>query len=76
MEHLPPGSRIAIGDAIIEVSPEPHTGCKQFRERYGLDAVRFVGSPVGKALQLRGINAWVERAGAIRRGDAVCVLFD
>jgi hypothetical protein len=75
-EHLPPGTRVQIGDAVIEVSEEPHTGCRKFRERYGLDAVRFVGSAVGKALNLRGINARVLVTGAVRTGDAVRVLFD
>ena len=74
--HVPPGTRLAIGAAVIEVSAEPHTGCKKFRERYGLDAVRFVGSPVGKDLQLRGINAYVVTSGAVCVGDVVQALFD
>jgi len=74
-EHVPPGTRLAIGAAEIEVSSEPHTGCKLFRERYGQDAQRFVGSAVGQALQLRGINAWVVRNGTIRVGDTVHALF-
>ena len=76
LEHLPPGSRIAIGAAQIEVSPEPHTGCRLFSERYGDDAQRFVNSPAGHALQLRGINAWVVESGEVRIGDAVRALFD
>jgi hypothetical protein len=75
-EHLPPGSRLAIGGAEIEVSPEPHTPCGLFAERYGLDALRFVGSPVGQALRLRGVNAWVVKGGTIRVGDTVDVLFE
>jgi MOSC domain-containing protein YiiM len=75
-EHLPAGTRVAIGAAEIEVSPEPHMGCRLFRERYGLDAERFVNSTVGRALQLRGINAWVVRGAEIRVGDAVAVLFE
>jgi MOSC domain-containing protein YiiM len=75
-EHLPAGTRVAIGTAEIEVSPEPHMGCRLFRERYGLDAERFVNSTVGRALQLRGINAWVVKGGEIRIGDAVAVLFE
>jgi MOSC domain-containing protein YiiM len=67
---------MAVGAAEIEVSPEPHTGCRLFAERYGRDAQRFVGSEVGLALQLRGINAWVVRSGIVRVGDAVRLLFD
>ena len=68
-ENLPPGTRLALGSAIIEVTPEPHTGCKKFVARFGLDAMLFVNSPVGKALRLRGLNAKVAQPGVIRVGD-------
>lgn len=76
LEHVPPGARLAIGTAEIEVSPEPHTGCRLFAERYGPDAQRFVGSEQGHALQLRGINAWIVKGGDVRVGDEVRALFD
>jgi MOSC domain-containing protein YiiM len=75
-EHLPAGTRVAIGAAEVEVSPEPHMGCRLFRERFGPEAERFVNSAVGRALQLRGINAWVVKGGEIRQGDVVRVLFE
>ncbi len=68
-ENLPPGTRIGIGSAVIAVASQPHTGCGKFVERFGLDAMTFVNSQVGRALNLRGINARVVQAGAIRRGD-------
>ncbi|MBX3010443.1 MAG: MOSC domain-containing protein [Caldilineaceae bacterium] len=71
VENLPPGTRLAIGSAIIAVTPVPHTGCKKFVARFGLDAMLFVNSPVGKELHLRGINAKVVQAGTIRVGDLV-----
>ncbi len=70
-ENLPPGQRLRIGDAILEVSALPHTGCKMFAERFGVDAMRFVNSDEGKQLRLRGINARVIQDGAIRAGDRV-----
>ena len=70
-ENLPAGTRFAIGSAILEVTPEPHNGCRKFVERFGLDAMRFVNSPVGKQYHLRGIYARVVRSGTIRQGDAV-----
>lgn len=70
-ENLPPGSQIAIGTAILEVTAEPHTGCKKFTSRYGSDATKFVNSPEGKKLHLRGINARVVQAGLIRTGDTI-----
>lgn len=70
-ENLPPGARLEIGTAVIEVSPEPHLGCAKFRSRFGPDALRFVNSPVGRALRLRGLNARVVVPGTVRVGDAV-----
>lgn len=67
--NMPPGTRLAIGSAIIEVTKQPHTGCGQFVERFGVDAMKFVNSPLGRALQLRGINARVAEPGVIRVGD-------
>ncbi len=70
-ENLPAGSRLAIGSAIVEVTPPPHTGCHKFVARFGVDAMKFVNSPVGKELCLRGINAKVVQAGVVRVGEAV-----
>jgi hypothetical protein len=68
-ENLPAGSRLALGSAVIEVSPLPHTGCHKFVSRFGTDAMKFVNSPLGKELCLRGINAKVVQAGTVRKGD-------
>ena len=73
-ENLPPGTRLEIGSAIIEVTAQPHTGCQKFVSRFGLDAMKFVNSPVGRQLNLRGINAKVVQAGTIRVGDSVTKL--
>jgi MOSC domain-containing protein YiiM len=69
--NLPPGTRLAIGSAVVEVTSEPHTGCGKFVSRFGVDAMKFVNSTIGRALSLRGINAKVVQPGAIRIGDAV-----
>jgi len=73
-ENLPVGARVAIGDAVIEVTAVPHTGCQKFSARFGLDARRYVNSEVGATLRLRGLNAKVVVPGTIRRGDAVTKL--
>lgn len=67
--NLPPGARLALGSAVIEVTDQPHTGCKKFVERFGLEAMKLVNSPLGRQLHLRGINARVVQAGMIRVGD-------
>jgi MOSC domain-containing protein YiiM len=69
--NLPAGTRLAIGEAIIEVTDLPHLGCGKFSERFGEEAREFVNTPDGVALNLRGINTRVVRGGTIRRGDAV-----
>lgn len=73
-ENLPPGSRLALGSAVLEVTEEPHTGCKKFTARFGLDAMRFVNSTEGRALNLRGINTRVVEPGTFRVGDVVSKL--
>jgi MOSC domain-containing protein YiiM len=73
-ENLPAGTRLAIGTAVLEVTPKPHTGCAKFAERFGADALRFVNSDVGVELHLRGINAAVRRGGMVHVGDAVVKL--
>jgi len=75
-EHVPPGTRLCVGSAVIEVSAEPHTGCRKYRDRFGLDALRFISSPVGRELNLRGLNAHVMTGGVVRVGDAISALFD
>jgi MOSC domain-containing protein YiiM len=72
--NLPPGTRLAIGTAMIEVTAQPHTGCAKFVERFGVDAMKFVNSHERKDLNLRGINARVVRPGVLRVGDAVSKL--
>lgn len=68
-DNLPAGTRLRLGSAVLEVTAQPHTGCQKFVARFGLAAMQFVNSPLGRHLHLRGINAKVVRAGTIRVGD-------
>jgi hypothetical protein len=69
--NLPAGTWLEIGTAVIEVTAPPHTGCAKFSARFGSEALRFVNSPEGRELRLRGLNARVVRPGTVRRGDQV-----
>ena len=75
-ENLPPGTRITVGKAVIEVTKPPHLGCKKFVERFGMDAMMFANSDFGKMHNLRGINAMVISGGEVRAGDRVTKLID
>ena len=68
-ENLPPGSHLAIGSAVIEVSALPHTGCRKFVSRFGSEAMEFVNSPLGKSLCFRGINAKIIQGGIVKVGQ-------
>ncbi len=69
--NLPPGTRLRLGSAVVEITDSSHQGCAKFSARYGVDAFRFVNSPIGRALRLRGVNTRVIEAGVVRRGDSV-----
>jgi hypothetical protein len=68
-ENVPAGTRLALGSAVIEVTPPPHLGCQKFVARFGREALMFVNSKVGRQLHLRGVNAKVIQGGIIRVGD-------
>jgi len=68
-ENLPAGTRLTIGSAMLEVTAPPHTGCHKFVSRFGLDAMKFVNSALGRELNLRGINAKVVSPGIIQVGE-------
>ena len=75
-DNLPPGTRLTLGSAVVEVSAEPHLGCAKFIERFGRDAVMFVNSPAGRALNLRGVNARIVTGGTVKVGDRIARLAD
>jgi MOSC domain-containing protein YiiM len=74
VDNLPPGTRLKIGPAVIEVTAKPHTGCSKFAARFGQAALFFVNAPERKDLHLRGVNARVVHPGTIKTGDPVLVL--
>jgi MOSC domain-containing protein YiiM len=73
-DNLPPGTRLSVGWALLEVTAVPHKGCRKFAERFGVDATRFVNSQDGLRLHLRGIYARIVEPGVVRVGDMVAKL--
>lgn len=69
--NLPPGTLLALGTAVVEVSDEPHTGCARFSARFGSDALRWINSPTGRALRMRGMNTRIVEPGRVRPGDRI-----
>jgi MOSC domain-containing protein YiiM len=70
-ENLPPGTRLELGSAVIEITDLPHTGCGKFSRRFGVDAMKFVNSIEGRRLNLRGVNARIVNGGSVRTGDTI-----
>ena len=69
--NLPPGTRLALGSAVIEVTDQPHTGCAKFSARFGAAAHTFVNTKAHRHLRLRGLNARVVEPGTVSAGDAI-----
>jgi hypothetical protein len=74
VENLPTGSRLRLGEALLEVTPEPHTGCLKFRQRFGKDALRLTADRRFRDQRLRGIYVKVIEAGDVAVGDPLEVL--
>jgi MOSC domain-containing protein YiiM len=70
-DNLPPGTRLSVGTALLEITAVPHKGCSKFAARYGINATRFVNSRDGLRLHLRGIYARIVERGVITVGDMV-----
>jgi MOSC domain-containing protein YiiM len=73
-DNLPPGTRLTVGSALLEITAVPHKGCRKFAERYGVDATRFVNSRDGLRLHLRGIYARIVERGVVAVGDTIVKL--
>ena len=69
--NLPPGTRLTLGSAVIEISDRPHRGCQKFADRFGQEALSFVNSAIGRDLRLRGVNAKILVPGTVRLGDPI-----
>ena len=73
---LPVGTRLRLGEALLEVSPEPHTGCKLFSQRFGAPALAWINHKDHRDRRLRGVNCRVIEGGRVRLQDPVTVVRD
>ncbi len=74
IDNLPTGTRLAVGDAVVEISVKPHTGCAKFSQRFGSEALRFVNVGIGRENRFRGVNTFVVQPGAVAVGDKIAKL--
>ena len=72
--NLPIGSRLRVGEAVVEVTPMPHNGCSKFKARFGGDALFFENAKPTRHLNLRGIYWKVIEAGEVRVGSPIAVM--
>ena len=75
-ENLPTGTRIRVGQALLEVTGLPHNGCRKFGARFGAEALRFVSRAGLRHRNLRGIYVRVIEDGEVAVGDRVQVARD
>ena len=73
VDALPAGSRLLTGGAILRVSEQPHTGCSTFRDKFGLDALKWVSTPEGQRAPPARRELQRPAAGTVRVGDAIRV---
>jgi hypothetical protein len=72
--NLPERSLIRAGDALLEVTPAPHNGCKKWVQRFGLFPMQLNRDPRYSDLRLRGIYLRVVEEGRVRVGDRATVI--
>lgn len=73
-QNLPTGSHVRLGQALLEVTPQAHNGCRKWVQRFGLDAMQLNLAPAYRHLRLRGIYFRVVEAGRVRVGDRAVVI--
>lgn len=73
-QNLPVSSLLRAGDALLQVTPVAHNGCKKWVQRFGLCPMQLNLDPAYRQLHLRGIYLRVVSDGRVRVGDRVRVV--
>ncbi len=71
---LPVGTRLSVGEAVLEISAVPHLGCATFSERFGPGALRWVNWKPFRPRRLRGVNCRIVQGGVVCAGDRIAAL--
>jgi hypothetical protein len=71
--NLPVGTRLVVGEAVLEISPKPHRPCRSFHARFGASAAQRVARANRRGRRGRGVLARIVQGGSIRVGDAIRV---
>jgi len=72
-ESLPPGTRLVVGEALLEVTADLHRPCRSFHQRFGAAGARKVARANRVGRRGRGVLCRVLRAGEVRVGDPIRV---
>ncbi|MDE2777936.1 MAG: MOSC domain-containing protein [Chloroflexota bacterium] len=73
-DNLPPGTRIQLGEVVMQISTLPHTGCTKFARRFGGHARKWTATEAGARERRRGVYARVIQDGEIKVGDSITKL--
>jgi MOSC domain-containing protein YiiM len=71
IDSLPAGSRLQVGQAVVEVTEPPHTGCAKFAGRFGAEALVWANGRQGRQRRRRGMHVRVLVSGTVRQGDTI-----
>jgi len=69
--NLPVGSRLQVGDAVLEISDVENDACAKFALHYGAAVFEWIRLPKNRPLRLRGLFASIVEGGTARVGDPV-----
>ena len=69
--HLAVGTRLQIGEAVLELSDVVNDACGKFAQRFGAQAFQSVRAVENLPLRLRGGFCQIVSGGRIRVGDSI-----
>ncbi len=69
--NMPIGTMLQIGETVVQISDVPNYGCEKWRDRYGMDAWKFVAHKDYQDLRLRGFLCQIKAGGVINLRDKI-----